>query len=122
MGIFHVQQNGHFDSNWNLEINSKKADSLLQSIGWTQKDLEILENKLDKANCISVANGEPTSIGWQRSGMGKFYYNVFNNNLSDSLIKQFNGGCTHIYYKDNIVLEFGGGAIGPQCFPGFVRK
>jgi hypothetical protein len=122
LGIFHLKQNGIYDSNWNLDIDSSKADSLLTLIGWTIDDLEILKNKLEKANCISVASGEPTSIGWQRSGMGMFFYDIFDQNLSDSLISEYNGGCTHIFYKDNVVLKYGGGAIGPQCFPGYERK
>lgn len=120
--IFHIKKDGKYSSNWNLDIDSKKTDSLLTVIGWTKNDLSVLEEKLNKANCISVASGNPTRIGWQRSGMGKFFYDIFNQNLTDSLINQYNGGCTYIYYKDNIVLEYGGGAIGSQCFPGYERK
>ncbi|ASV30622.1 hypothetical protein [Maribacter cobaltidurans] len=122
LGIFHVKKNGTYDSNWDLDIDSKKTDSLLNVIGLTKNDLITLETKLGKANCISVASGNPTRIGWQRSGMGKFFYDIFDQNLNDSLISQYNGGCTYIYYKDNVVLEYGGGAIGPQCFPGYERK
>jgi hypothetical protein len=117
LGIFHVEKDGDFNSNWNLELDSPKTDSLLTLIGWTKNDLKLLKDKLDKANCTSVASGNPITIGWQRSGMGKFSYNIFNENLTDTLISQYNGGCTHIFYKENVVLEYGGGAIGPQCFP-----
>jgi len=122
LGIFHLKKNETYESNWDLDIDSKKTDSLLNVISWTKNDLMTLETKLDMANCISVASGNPTRIGWQRSGMGKFFYDIFDKNLNDSLISQYNGGCTYIYYKDNIVLEYGGGAIGPQCFPGYERK
>lgn len=121
LGIFHIKKDGVYNSNWNLDIDAKKTDSLLSVIGWTKNDLNTLKEKLESANCISVASGNPTKIGWQRSGMGKFFYDIFNEKLTDSLIRQYNGGCTHIYYKDNIVLEYGGGAIGPQCFPGYER-
>lgn len=117
LGIFHVQKNGFSDRNWHLGIDSKKTDSLLKVIGWTKNDLKILQVKLEKANCISIANGHPTKIGWQRSGMGLYTYALFNRPLSDSLINLYNGGCSTIYYKENVVLEYGGGAIGPQCFP-----
>lgn len=122
LGIFHIEKNGIFESNWDVNIDSKKADLLLNEIGWTKKDLEILKYKLDNANCISVSSGDPTTIGWQRSGMGMYFYNIFDQNLSDSLIAEYNDGCTHLYYKDNVVLEYGGGAIGSQCFPDYVRK
>ncbi|WP_417888206.1 hypothetical protein [Zunongwangia sp.] len=122
LGIFHVKKNGNYESNWNLDIDSKKTDSLLTVINWTKNDLKNLKQKLDKANCISVSSGNPTTIGWQRSGMGKFSYGIFNKNTKDSLINQYNDGCTYIYYKDNVVLEYGGGAIGMQCFPEFYQN
>lgn len=122
LGIFHIEKNGKYSQNWDLNIDSKKTDSLLTVIGWTKNDLRSLEDKLDEANCISVTSGNPTIIGWQRSGMGKFSYDIFDQNLADSLINQYNDGCTYIYYKDNVVLEYGGGAIGPQCFPKYERK
>ena len=122
LAIFHVKSNGNYDTNWDLKINSKKTDSLLSVIGWKKNDLEILEKKLNNANCISVASGNPTIVGWQRSGMGKYYYNIYEENLSDSLINIFKNNCSHIFYKENIVLEYGGGAIGSDCFPGYVRE
>ena len=122
LAIFHVKSNGNYDTNWDLKINSKKTDSLLSVIGWKKNDLEILEKKLNNANCISVASGNPTIVGWQRSGMGKYYYNIYEENLSDSLINILKNNCSHIFYKENIVLEYGGGAIGSDCFPGYVRE
>ncbi len=119
--IFHLSKNGIYDSNWNLERKSSKTDSLLTELGWTQSTLDELENKLDDANCIYASSRYPTTIGWQRSGMGMFFYKIFEENLNDSLISQYNDSCMFIYYKDNIVLEYGGGAIGPQCFPGYQR-
>lgn len=29
---------------------------------------------LDSANCISITNGEPSEIGFARSGMGEYEY------------------------------------------------
>ncbi len=115
--IFNLKKNGVYESNWNIERGSNKMDSLLNELGWTYSTLDELEKKLTAANCISASSWKPTTIGWQRSGMGKFSYKIFNESLTDSLISQYNDGCTFIYYKDNIVLEYGGGAIGPQCFP-----
>ena len=122
LGIFHVEANGIYQSNWNLKIKSPKVDSLLNELNWTTKELRILKEKLDKANCISIAGKDPVVIGWQRSGMGMFSYNIFDNNLEKDKIVDYNDGCTYIFYKDNIVLEYGGGAIGPQCFPEFYKK
>jgi len=117
LSIFHVTVDGNYDSNWDIETNSDKADTLLQKLGWTTETLKTLKDKLDKANCISVASGDPCQIGFHRSGMGKYFYNLFNRPIADSLKTSYNDSCTYILYKDNVVLEWGGGAIGNQCFP-----
>ncbi|ANH83091.1 hypothetical protein A8C56_20780 [Niabella ginsenosidivorans] len=115
--IFHLKDTNNYDSNWDLNLNSAKTDTLLKKLNWTKETLKVLKEKLDAANCISVKSGEPCNIGFQRSGMGKFYYNIFDNPIPDSLKNKYNDSCTYILYTDKVVLEYGGGAIGPQCFP-----
>lgn len=122
LGIFHVKVDSVHQENWNLSIKSPKVDSLLIQLGWTTKELYILKAKLDKANCISIANRNPINIGWQRSGMGLFSYVIFDQNLNADQIEEYNDGCINIFYKDNIVLQYGGGAFGMQCFPEFYKK
>jgi hypothetical protein len=115
--IFHVEENGNRDSNWDLKISSAKVDTLLKKLNWTKQTLTTLKTKLDAANCISVKSGEPCNIGFQRSGMGKYYYNIFDKEIPDSQKDKYNDSCTYILYNDKVVLEYGGGAVGPQCFP-----
>jgi hypothetical protein len=117
LDMFHVTDNGTYDSNWDVKVNSKKADTLLSKLGWTRQTLTTIKEKLDAANCISVKSGEPCNIGFQRSGMGKYYYNIFAKPIGDNLIDKYNDSCTYILYNKYVVLEYGGGAIGPQCFP-----
>jgi hypothetical protein len=121
LGIFHVFQNKQHSENWNLKANSVKADSLLGVIGWDQQTLRALKTKLDAANCISLQSGEPLTVGYQRSGMGMYFYKVFDTPLSDSLRTVYNDGCTYSLYKEKVVLEYGGGAVGPQCFEDYSR-
>ena len=102
---------------WDLKTSSDKVDSVIKTIGWTQQTLKELKQKLDKANCIQIESGEPTKIGWQRSGMGMYSYDVFSKPIADSLKTHYNDSCTYILYNDKLVLEYGGGAVGPQCFP-----
>lgn len=113
---FHVYVGGGGDRNWDLETDSKESQTLLNKIGWNSAVLDTLKMKLDNANCISIESGEPQTIGYQRSGMGKYFYKLFDHELTAEEIKKYNDSCTYIYYKPNIVLEFGGGAIGRQCF------
>jgi len=102
---------------WNLEYNSKKLTSMLAMLKWNNETLTSIKKLLTDANCVSIENGQITTIGFSRSGMGKYSYLLFDNNLTATQVKQYNNGCRDIYYKNNIVLEYGGGAVGPQCFP-----
>jgi len=45
-----------------------------------------------------------------------YSYRIFPKKLSLPEINEYNDGCIYIFYKDNIVLEFGSGAIGQYCF------
>ena len=123
LSIFHVGFSNDYDSNWNLKIGSSKVDSLLTELKWTTKELRTLKEKLDKANCISISgiNG-PIVIGWQRSGMGIFKYVIFDQNLDENKINDYNDGCHYIFYKENVVLGYSGGAIGMQCFPEYYQN
>jgi hypothetical protein len=102
---------------WNIEIKSTKLDSLLQLIKLKRKDLQELKMYLDKANCISISNRDEFEVGFARSGMGKYSYLIFDKPLNKEEMDKYNNGCEYIFYKDNIVLKYGGGAIGSQCFP-----
>lgn len=102
---------------WGLDADSDKFQDIISSIGWDMETIETIKQLLKNANCVSIQNGDITTIGFARSGLGKYYYKIFKNALTEKEIENYNDNCMFIYYKDNIVLEYGGGAIGPQCFP-----
>jgi hypothetical protein len=102
---------------WDLELSSPKLDSLLTQINMDRSKLEKLRISLIKANCISINNNHPAEVGFARSGMGKYYYLIFHNNLTPAQIKWYNKGCEYLFYRDNIVLMYGGGVAGSICFP-----
>jgi hypothetical protein len=101
---------------WQLAYDSPKLKEMLQTIGWSNETLKTIKKLLHEANCVSIQNGKVTEIGFARSGMGKYSYQIFDHDLTKLEVKQNNDGCTSIFYKKNIVLEYGGGAVGPQCF------
>lgn len=115
-GIKDSNSNGPMFLEWDLKINTERMDSIIQSIGWTRETLKTLKDKLDNADCIQIQSGEPTKIGFKRSGMGMYSFNVFDKPISDNLIEQYNDSCTYILVNKRLALEYGGGAIGSQCF------
>jgi len=102
---------------WDLPINTASMDSILATIHWSRQTLRNLKEKLDDANCISIAGDEPSIIGFKRSGMGMYFFDVFDYPVTDSLRGLYNDSCSHIVVSDQLILEYWGGAIGPQCFP-----
>ena len=102
---------------WQLQYNSEKLNRLLKIAHWDNITLKKIKLLLDKANCISIENFSTTRVGFARSGMGEYSYLLFNHNLSNQESKHYNDGCGQIFYKQNIVFEYEGGAAGPQCFP-----
>ena len=99
-----------------IDLNSNKLDGVLSIIHWDKKTFEAFRTALKKANCVCVEMEDPIEIGFSYSGLALYSYKVFNSYLSKEQITEYNDSCTNIYYGKNIVLTFGGGAIGPQCF------
>lgn len=110
------QPKTHYDST-EYSPETKSLELVKQKLKWTDITFDKIKAMLDKANCISVSSGEPTEVGFARSGMGKYSYAIFSDSIADSLKSDYNDSCTHILYNDKVVLEYGGGAIGSQCFP-----
>jgi hypothetical protein len=102
---------------WGLPYNARKLSRLIKPLGWTTATLQKIKKLLGAAHCISIENGDITTVGFARSGLGKYSFKIFKENLTAQEIAEYNNQCTYIYYKNNIVLEYGGGAAGPQCFP-----
>jgi len=103
--------------NTEFAAETKSLDIVKEKLGWTDETFKKIKQLLDSANCISVTNGNPANVGFRRSGMGMYFYNLFDKPLNDSLKKFYNDSCAYRLYNDTLALEFGGGAIGPQCFP-----
>lgn len=116
------KQNDTFDKEifqeHNIELNTPQLDNLLKKSPLNRQNLQELKSYLEKANCISIENtNEYYEIGFARSGLGKYYYLIFNKPLTLKQIDEYNDKCEHIYYKGNIVLMYGGPAFGSACFP-----
>lgn len=100
---------------WDVDIKDLQKDSLKNILNWKEQDIFKLKKKLDKANCISVEDGEPIKIGFKRSGFGMYSFNIFQSIQTDRT--EYNNQCEYILVNRYLALQYGGGAIGAQCFP-----
>ena len=113
----HSGPNVTYDQEWNMQNHSEKLARMLKELDWTETTLSKIKSLLAKAKCVSIESGDVTTIGFARSYLGMYSYKLFDANLTDKEIGIYNNGCEYIFYKNNIVLEYGGGAAGSQCFP-----
>lgn len=90
-----------------------------RKLRWTDETFEKIEDMLDRAECISIFSGEPSEIGFRRSGFGKYSYLVFDRPIPKDKRAEYTDSCTKLFYSDSLVLEWGGGGVGLQCFPEF---
>lgn len=100
---------------WDVDSSILQTKKFKETVGWDEKEIEILKNKLYNADCISVEEGEPLKIGFKRAGMGMFSFNIFQEINTDR--SGYNNGCEYILVNRYFALQYGGGAIGAQCFP-----
>ena len=114
--IYSNQKNNQIFRKSDLKYNSDILLQQLEILGWNESTLIKIKNLLDSANCVSIENGEITKIGFARSGMGKYSYKFFKENLNETDQSEYNDGCYNIFYDRNIVLEYGSGAFGQECF------
>jgi len=106
-----------YDSTQFYTPRTKSLELVKLKLKWNDDTFREIKRLLDSANCISISSGEPASIGFARSGMGKYGYVLFENSIPDSLKNQYNDSCSYILYNDRVVLSYGGGVFGAQCFP-----
>lgn len=100
---------------WGVQVASLSKPEFKKDLRWTEDEVKTLKEKFDDANCISIEDGEPMKIGFKRSGMGMFSFVIFKKSETDR--KNYNNDCQYILVNNYLALEYGGGAVGPQCFP-----
>ncbi|WP_379968734.1 hypothetical protein [Epilithonimonas sp. UC225_85] len=102
---------------WNFNKEILLTPDLKNMLNWDLETIEILKEKLDNADCISIEDGEPIKIGFKRSGLGMYSFDVFQDKATNR--NNFNNNCNYILVNNKLALEYGGGAVGPQCFQNF---
>ena len=92
-----------------------------EKLEWTNQTFIDLYNKLENVNCMGISNRNPTEIEYGFKGMGAFSYLIFDENLNLELQEKYSDDCSQMFYKENVVLNYGSGAIGSFCTPEFKR-
>ena len=108
-----------YDKKYNGITNS--FEEVKEELNWTTGTFSDLYQKLDNVNCMGISNRNPTEIEYGFKGMGTLSYLIFDKNLDEELQEKYSDDCSLVFYKENIVLSYGSGAIGSLCTPEFKR-
>lgn len=101
---------------------TKSLELVKNKLNWTSETFSELYEKLEEANCVGICNRKPIEIEYGFSGMALLSFLVFDKNLTVEEQKEYSDDCMNMFYKENIVLNYGSGATGSLCTPEFKRK
>ncbi|WP_460517225.1 hypothetical protein [Cyclobacterium sediminis] len=102
--------------------NTKSLELVKNKLNWNREIFSNLYDKLEKANCIGIRSRNPVEIEYGFSGMALLSFSVFDKNLTAEQQEEYSDDCMSMFYKENIVLNYGSGATGSLCTPEFKRK
>ncbi len=109
-----------YEKKYGGKINSLKL--IKEKLNWTDKTFNNLKNKLDNVDCIGITSGNPTEIEYGYRALAVYSYLIFNENLDKEQQEKYSNDCNLLFYKNNVVLKYGSGAIGDDCNPEFKRN
>lgn len=96
---------------WEIKI-ANIPDSILKKLNWNQQTFDELENKLDKAGCISINNENPIEIGYKRDFfVGLTSYFIYTNFDSIQLKDIQNRRTDLHFFNDSIAWNYDTGAF-----------
>ncbi len=101
---------------------TKSLKLVEERLNWDRNTFRNLHKKLSIANCIGISNRKPVVIEYGFSGMALLSFLVFDESLTKEEKDEYSDDCMQMFYKENIVLNYGSGAIGSICTPEFERK
>ena len=114
--IREIDINGNFKfiTEENAQINSERLNDIIEKIGWTNKELEILLSKLIAANCIGIFkqpySDEPVDITFRyggSSGVAMYSYYLFGNPFYDNVVKKYARKEGVVQLNDSTLFEAG---------------
>jgi hypothetical protein len=117
-----------FDESKNNKNEYLAFETLKEKLNWTNNTFKKIEELLDNANCIGFdlrlnrKNEKRFEITYGYNYPGVYSYILFENNLLNNEIEEYNDGCYYVYAEKNVVFHYVGGAFGMQCFEDYERK
>jgi hypothetical protein len=82
----------------------KIMDSIFNSLGWNKNTIKTLKEKLDKADCIGIENGEPSVIYYRDNNKEECSFIVYDKPMTDSIRRDYQGEEFHIA-SNKLVLK-----------------
>ena len=118
LSMFHVYlEDGSVENHWDEDARVC-APALMQKVGLDEVEFENIRKKLKELGCVGVCSGSKfTTVNYKRVGIGMYSYRIFPEVLTEDMINKYKYDCTCVYYRDNVVFEYGSGALGSICFP-----
>lgn len=96
---------------WDVNIERDIPEKLLDEIEWDRQTFTALKSKLDQVDCIQIDSGNPTKVGFRRSGMGMYSYYIYDSTSSKEFLKKQKARDDIHFFKNNIAWKYDGGAF-----------
>ena len=117
---FHTKQHKILRYSYGKEARMYKKE-LAASIQLTEEKLNIIKQKLKIAGCISIKltkdPKQPCILGFRRVNLDRYDFVIYSQSLNLQQQNKINNDCSLLFYRDNIVFQFGSGAFGDIHFP-----
>lgn len=98
-------------------------NSIMNAAGLTQEEFTEIHRLLRQADCIGITlssscdDDSTAVVDWRRKALGMYSYILFDRPATPKEDSLFLADPMYIPYTDRVILQYSGGAIGPQTFP-----
>lgn len=106
--------NVEYTAGEDLRMESNEMNNLLQGIGWTSGELDVLLSKMKKSDCIGIFKqpfaGKPIKVTYREGGIlgvAEYSYLLFDKPLTDSSKNVWEDKVGFRVYNDSVVFEYG---------------
>lgn len=119
----YLNDEDYFDVN-RLYVSSAQKRKLMASVGLDEREFKHIKKQLKRCKCISIDTNFPDycNIGYKRVAFGQYSFRLYLNQMTEEQKQEALSDGHFIPYDDTMLLEFAGGAAGPDEFSSDVKK